>query len=89
MRSIYTLTLKKEKKSPGMIYPEVLDTIEVDYDSDSFIHDIRIWSAFFNDFIPISENYLRRTYPSKFEKIDQRIKEEIEERLTKRCEDES
>lgn len=64
---IETLEITEKRRSMSLAATETI--VEVDYDSNGFIYEIRVHSEFFGAFVPVSEAWLRNNFPIELGKI--------------------
>lgn len=50
-----------------------LGVIEIDYDLSIFIHEIRVWSDYFEAFIPVSQQWLENNFPVRLKSLRNKL----------------
>ena len=67
---IQTLQINEKVKSfghLGLVTEEPV--LEVDFMMTGYIHEIRVHSEYFGDFVPVTESWLKNNFPAKLETI--------------------
>lgn len=76
MSRIQTLEISK-KRDNILRFAEV--TLEVDHDISGFIFEIRVWSEYFDAFIPVHEAWLKNNFPVSLQTVRGAVLAECQE----------
>ena len=76
MAKIHTLDLKKRVCSACQ---QIEKVAEVDFASDGYIQEIRVWSEYFSAYVSVSEAWLENNYPNRLQSIRSKIADHLGE----------
>ena len=72
---MHTLEISDNVRVRGFIQKEVV--LEVDFQMSGYIHEIRVYSEYFEAFVPVSETWLENNLPVSLETIRDAVSAEI------------
>lgn len=79
---VYTLEIEKTVRRHLTAVKEEADvSAEVDFDLTGFIYEIRVWSDFANEFLPVDSMWFLRNCYSKYKEIETAVRNKVEEVL--------
>lgn len=70
MSQKYELEIRNKQGEPDVM---------VDFYLDGMILEIKLWADFVEDHIPVTEMFMVKNYPSKFDEIYNRVEERVNE----------